>query len=116
MSFKKSGYDQLIEALRTANADLQLLRKHLREFQRPSQCQKAISMSQGKKRRREECIQYEPIRHVSRALHEALNTSWSCSQTTHFAHYAKLLLDVSVNPKIRLDLIILSESHPPKTR
>lgn len=116
MSFKKSGYEQLIEALRTANADLQILRKHLKEFQKPSQYQENALISPGRKRRREEGTQYESIRHVSRALHEALTTSWSCSQTAHLTHYAKLLLDASVNPQVRLNLMILSESHPPKIR
>uniref|UniRef100_A0A093V9Z9 Lon protease like 2, peroxisomal n=1 Tax=Talaromyces marneffei PM1 TaxID=1077442 RepID=A0A093V9Z9_TALMA len=116
MSFKKSGYEQLIEALRMANADLQILRKHLKEFQKPPRYQDSASISRRKKRRREECTQYESIRHVSRALHEALTTSWSCSQTTHLAHYAKLLLDVSVNPQVHLDLLILSDRSPPQIR
>lgn len=65
MSFKKSGYEQLIEALRTANADLQILRKHLKEFQKPSQYQENALTSPGRKRRREEGTQYESIRHVA---------------------------------------------------
>ncbi|KAH8702245.1 hypothetical protein BGW36DRAFT_290100 [Talaromyces proteolyticus] len=110
MSFKKPGYDQSIKALRTANADLQTLRKHLNEFQNTNQYRNNTSIDRRGKRRRVEYTQYEPIRHASRALHEALTTAWPCSQPTHLSHYAKLLLSVSVDQEVSLHLIILSEN------
>jgi hypothetical protein len=114
ISLNNDMYEGAIAALRTANGDLNMLRKHLIEFRTQNcygQCQDGSTKACGKQLSKLSS-DYGTIRDASQALHEALTTAWSCSKLAHISHSAKLLLDVKVEREVFLKLIILSESYP----
>lgn len=116
MALRSSQYDETIVALRTANGDLRMLRKHVHELHTGRPKARRTFLGQCDLKRTHDPGEYDTIRNASQALHKTLTTAWCCSQITHLDHSAKLFVDSKVDQGVSLDLLILSETPAMDTK
>jgi len=98
---KENEYLQQLDSLDRWNKSLGKLCKQRRKMQKrrniPSACiiRKAVPRS------------YQQIRVASQQLGESIHDSWSCTNTSHSGHQAKLSLDAkSEHDNVQLDVVI----------
>jgi len=105
VAFDKSKFDQWIDDLRSANADLQLLREQTTELSKPKTTCVSIRSS-NKKRLPSDFRSYCITKRASRALHDALSTAWSTRDAAHFRHVVRLFLETKADEGVQLNLAI----------
>jgi hypothetical protein len=109
-SRKENEYLQQLESLDRWNKSLGKLCKQRRKIQKrrnvPSACiiRKAVPRS------------YQEIRVASQQLGESIHDSWSCTNTSHSGHQAKLSLNAkSEHDNVQLDVVIACQPRPDVT-
>lgn len=102
IQYEKSQFEKQLQDLRELNSDLSLQLSHMNAFQDHRIPILPGSEPDGR------LEQYRTIRTASKALHEALMTSWCCTDTEHTNHSAKLYLDArcSEGTRVSLDMAI----------
>jgi hypothetical protein len=106
-SRKENEYIRQLDSLYRWNKSLSKLRKQRCKIQKrrniPSACiiRKAVPRS------------YQQIRVASQQLGESIHDSWSCTNTSHNGHQAKLSLDAkSGHDNVQLDVVIACQAKP----
>lgn len=105
---EKSRFQKDIAALRNRNADISLLRNQLRKAERQPR-----SSTSGTKEVQSTIKRLAMVRSAAEVLHQGLRTAWSCLDTTHSRHWAKICLECDRTGKtnhITLDMAFSSES------
>ncbi|OQO12980.1 hypothetical protein B0A48_02444 [Cryoendolithus antarcticus] len=105
LSFNKADYEKHIEAIRDDNADLRAIRSY--SYQPSSRLVVSSELPPS----------FPKARKAIKALYEALDGTWSCSDAGHVRHAAKLCLEAEVGEDVRLDLAIActsTASSPPE--
>jgi len=104
---KENEYLQQLDSLDRWNKSLGKLCKQRRKMQKrrnvPSACiiRKSVPRS------------YQQIRVASQQLGESIHDSWSCTNTSHSGHQAKLSLDAkSEHNNVQLDVVIACQPKP----
>ncbi|EDU50522.1 hypothetical protein A1F94_007739 [Pyrenophora tritici-repentis] len=106
-SRKENEYIRQLDSLDRWNKSLSKLRKQRCKIQKrrdiPSACiiRKAVPRS------------YQQIRVASQQLGESIHDSWSCTNTSHNGHQAKLSLDAkSGHDNVQLDVVVACQPNP----
>ena len=95
--FNKTQFESRIESIRQDNEDLRALVSYLTTAKPlQSRCSKQDGLPYVLKITRSTCL----------ALHESLKDCWSCSNSTHTEHSAKLCLASQKESSLRLDLAL----------
>jgi len=105
---EKSRLERDIATLRKRNADLNLLRTHFSTQESRSYMVKSIDEDAQRKIKR-----LATIRLAANLLHDTLKAAWSCSDSTHVQHWAKLCVDTETRSKsdsVTLDMAVSSET------
>ncbi|GME42518.1 Lon protease like peroxisomal [Neofusicoccum parvum] len=109
VSTKESGYRKTLQNLNLWNAKFRSLRKQKCAVQDP----RHFSSTTITARRIPSA--YSKIREASNMLHSSLEDAWSCSNASHEAHQAKLLLSAEADyERVRLDMAISCRQKSPK--
>ncbi|KAB2571826.1 hypothetical protein DBV05_g9485 [Lasiodiplodia theobromae] len=109
VSTKESGYRKTLQSLNLWNAKFRSLRKQKCAVQNP----RHFSSTTITARRIPSA--YSKIREASNMLHSSLEDAWSCSNASHEAHQAKLLLNAEADyERVRLDMAISCRQKGPK--
>lgn len=109
VSTKESGYRKTLQNLNLWNAKFRSLRKQKCTVQNP----RHFSSTTITARRIPPA--YSKIREASNMLHSSLEDAWSCSNASHEAHQAKLLLNAEADyERVRLDMAISCRQKGPK--
>ncbi|KAL1622649.1 hypothetical protein SLS56_008631 [Neofusicoccum ribis] len=109
VSTKESGYRKTLQNLNLWNAKFRSLRKQKCAVQNP----RHFSSTTITARRIPSA--YSKIREASNMLHSSLEDAWSCSNASHEAHQAKLLLSAEADyERVRLDMAISCRQKSPK--
>ncbi|EHK19014.1 uncharacterized protein TRIVIDRAFT_158130 [Trichoderma virens Gv29-8] len=106
ITFEKKNFEDQINVLEKSNSSLRRLRKQVGELQ-PRQSYTAKKPGARAGRLPLEFGAYGAIRRASKALHEALTTTWSSTQTPHLRHFVKLFLDAKAETDVQMEIAIL---------
>ncbi|KAF3800992.1 hypothetical protein GCG54_00010269 [Colletotrichum gloeosporioides] len=103
-AFTASKHEKLIEKLRASNNELKGLREQIEDIHKSKRpCSVQMRASQ-----KGDCESLIGIRRASKALHEALMSTWRCGQPDHLGHAMKLFVEAyKVADEIKLNLAIL---------
>jgi hypothetical protein len=110
-SRKENEYIRQLDALDKWNKALSRLRKQRCKIQKRRDVSSACIIRKAVPR------SYQQIRIASQQLGESLHFSWSCTNTSHSGHQARLSLDAkSVHDDVQLDIVVacqpkLNETH-----
>lgn len=105
ITIEKTNFEDKIAKLETLNNELIRLRKQVNELQAPSCC--AIKRSDRTRRLPVQFGAYGTIRRASKALHEALTTTWSDTDVPGLRHLVKLFLDAKADTEAHMEIAIL---------
>ncbi|GME46107.1 Lon protease like peroxisomal [Neofusicoccum parvum] len=109
VSTKESGYRKTLQNLNLWNAKFRSLRKQKCAVQNPRHFSSTTTTA------RRIPSAYSKIREASNMLHSSLEDAWSCSNASHEAHQAKLLLSAEADyERVRLDMAISCRQKSPK--
>jgi hypothetical protein len=101
ISRKESRYWKWLDSLANWNKKLSRLRKQRCKLRKQRHTHTGYLVRKAVPRK------YGDIRVASQALHDSLQESWSCMNTTHTGHLAKLSLEAKVEyGNVKLDMVI----------
>ena len=106
--FRKARFEKQLRNLRDLNSDLAQQRSYAKNFQEL----RVISL-RSKPTQQAVPHQYGTVRNAAQSLHEALITTWCCTDSTHANHYAKMCLDDRLGRRedVSFDMAISSYEH-----
>ncbi|KAI4702902.1 hypothetical protein J4E81_001775 [Alternaria sp. BMP 2799] len=104
---KENEYLQQLDSLDRWNKSLGKLCKQRRKMQKRRNVHSACIIRKAVPR------SYQQIRVASQQLGESIHDSWSCTNTSHSGHQAKLSLDAkSEHDNVQLDVVIACQPKP----
>ncbi|KAL7948552.1 hypothetical protein V8C42DRAFT_314821 [Trichoderma barbatum] len=106
ITFEKKNFEDQIAILEKSNSGLRRLREQVSELQKPLSCTAKKAYARAG-RLPLEFGTYGAIRRASKALHEALTTTWSNTQAPHLKHFVKLFLDAKAETDVQMEIAIL---------
>ncbi|KAL7807032.1 hypothetical protein V8C44DRAFT_338179 [Trichoderma aethiopicum] len=106
ITFEKKSFEDQIDHLERSNGGLRRLREQVSQLQKPSRYTARRCSARGG-RLPLEFGAYGAVRRASKALHEALKTAWSSTQTPHLGHFVRLFLNAKAEADVQMEIAIL---------
>ncbi|OTA07870.1 hypothetical protein A9Z42_0087970 [Trichoderma parareesei] len=106
ITFEKKSFEDQIDRLERSNGGLRRLREQVSQLQSPPRHTARRSSARGA-RLLQEFGAYGAIRRASKALHEALRTAWSSTQSPHLGHFVRLFLNAKAETDVQMEIAIL---------
>ncbi|KAM0252804.1 hypothetical protein ACHAQJ_007543 [Trichoderma viride] len=106
ITIEKKDFEDKIASLEKSNSSFRRLREQISELQEPSRCLTKAS-SERTRRLPLEFGAYGAIRRASKALYEALTTTWSGTHAPHLRHFVKLFLNAKAETDVQMEIAIL---------
>ncbi|KAL6866740.1 hypothetical protein J3F83DRAFT_122690 [Trichoderma novae-zelandiae] len=106
ITFESKVFEDQIDRLEKSNGGLRRLREQVSQLQKPPRYTARKSSARGG-RLPQEFGAYGAIRRASKALHEALRTTWSSTQAPHLGHFVRLFLNAKAETDVQMEIAIL---------